>query len=178
MGGALPGIIIMVIGGLLAAVGLGALALGALDLARAGASTHWPHTAGHIVKSQVGATSASGSGFGLDGRYHSHSVSTDSVDIRYTYVVEGRPRTGERLTYDSAPFERSECERIVAQYPVGKGVEVYYDPENPDISLLRPGVRDGAWVRLAWTGAILPGLGGAIFLAGWLSRRAPGLRKA
>jgi hypothetical protein len=34
-------------------------------------------------------------------------------------------------------------------YPVGKQISVYYDPDNPDLSVLERGAKDLIWIAVA-----------------------------
>jgi hypothetical protein len=60
--------------------------------------------------------------------------------VVYEYEVNGRRYTGDRLTLGvvaSATFPWA-ARRTAAKYPVGREVTVYYDPNSPGESVLRP----------------------------------------
>ncbi|MET1078642.1 MAG: DUF3592 domain-containing protein [Pseudomonas sp.] len=62
------------------------------------------------------------------------------VKARYQYEVKGMHYTGHRISLNSSTHSyssRSSAESTLAQYPVGKVVTVYYNPEQPDKSLLQ-----------------------------------------
>jgi hypothetical protein len=80
--------------------------------------------------------------------------------IRYDYEANGRKRQGARIRFGlvSARSRRG-AEAMLAPYPVGAAIQVRYNPDNPDDSVLEPaGVG-----RNLLVGAIACGL---IFLGG------------
>ncbi|GAB4325228.1 MAG: hypothetical protein Kow0059_21160 [Candidatus Sumerlaeia bacterium] len=62
--------------------------------------------------------------------------------IVYRYDVGGQSYESSRFDYTASPFNRSEedAKRIVAQYPPGTPVTVYYNPSYPQQAVLRRGV--------------------------------------
>lgn len=90
-------------------------------------------------------------------------------DIRFEYQVAGRAYAAQRLQAlgERAASWRSYADGVVARYPVGREVLVYYDPANPhDATLER--TRTSAWAL----GMILLGGGLAIGALGWAVRGA------
>ncbi len=74
-------------------------------------------------------------------------------DIRYRYCVSNQEYLGS-TDLNTPPFggkrNRLEtAESIVGDFPVGKKIKVYYDPENPSISMLRIGIKYGIYIQLA-----------------------------
>jgi len=73
---------------------------------------------------------------------------TYSVDIRYTFDVEGSRHEGARYSYSVvSSSDRSWADRIVAAYPVGATRDVHYNPGQPSESVLRPEV-DGSTLMM------------------------------
>jgi len=69
-------------------------------------------------------------------------------EIRYEYVVDGHEYASRRLDFlDRAASWRSYAEGVIARYPIGRDVDVFYDPEDPAKSVLE---RDNAkgWASL------------------------------
>lgn len=71
----------------------------------------------------------------------------DSRTIRfsYTYEINGRKFTGGRPFFFNSPrdLNRKKINELEQKYKEGKAVEVYYNPENPKVSTLEPGRKDG-----------------------------------
>ena len=89
----------------------------------------WPSVTGKIVTSEIAT---------VTGRFK-YGIRTSLVaDIEYAYTVNGQDYQGEHLRLlpmlhmkpDGTPQE------LVARYPLGRSVEVYYDPSNPTAAVL------------------------------------------
>ncbi|MEM7533754.1 MAG: DUF3592 domain-containing protein [Chloroflexota bacterium] len=100
-------------------------------------SESWPTTTGEITRSAVDASAD----FNDNRWYHSR--------IKYAYRVEepgsAQPANddyliGTRIGIDPAPKaeSRAAAQEIIALYPKGSSVEVYYNPNNPSRSMLKP----------------------------------------
>lgn len=63
------------------------------------------------------------------------------VEVRYEYVVDGERYENDVVRFNQHSLSRSEKARLVSDHPVGRRVEVFYDPSDPDESVL---VR-GSW---------------------------------
>lgn len=97
---------------------------------KAQASQGWPSTAGLINESRVA---------------HSTHTDTDgdSSDsytpyIEYTYQVGGQTYTGRDLTFGFTQGYGNEAkaQSVLAKYPPGAQVSVYYDPADPQKAVL------------------------------------------
>src|SRR5262245_39046442 len=79
--------------------------------------------------------------------------------VVYTYTVAGTPYTSSQISFDlfDKPGGQGRVESIVARYPVGQNVTVYYDPNEPATALLEPAV---------YSHFLLPLLFGALFFFG------------
>jgi hypothetical protein len=118
-------------------------------------ATRWPVVRGRIVSSGVEAYQNWTSD---EGRWTHRTHHKSSVE--YEYTVNGRKYRGDRLTIGvvvSATLPGF-ARRIAARYPVGREVNVHYDPKMPSESVLRPFslmqliifVAAGAVLWLAW----------------------------
>lgn len=56
--------------------------------------------------------------------------------ISYSYEVGGEKYTGERVTFLDSGGSESQANSILAQYPKGSSVTVFYDPKNVSICVL------------------------------------------
>ena len=63
------------------------------------------------------------------------------VDVAYEYVVGDKVYRNDIVRFDQGQMPGSRKERLVSAYPVGRRVEVFYDPDDPDQSVLLPGLR-------------------------------------
>lgn len=92
-------------------------------------STTFPSTSGVIISSEVKHQRGSKGG------------TTYGVNISYSYEVAGRRYEGNTFRYTTFSSSNSRnAYQTVRNYPPGKTVKVYYNPENPEDSLLSPGI--------------------------------------
>jgi len=102
--------------------------LGREELNMARKSEKWPFADGIIVKSNVK----------ISRRYRGEYY----ADIVYEFDVAGKRYHGDKITFGGECVDMSCVYNIVRnEYPKNKRVKVYYDPDNPEISILEPGVR-------------------------------------
>jgi hypothetical protein len=101
-------------------------------------SRSWPSVRGRIIRSALQADP--------------HDAGS-SLEIEYEFSVRGRTLTSCNLAYAVMRDDARARERLVAQYPVGTEVDVFYNPENPKSSvLLRP--QSSGWYWLAGVGLV------------------------
>ena len=85
-----------------------------------------------------------------------------SANINFTYKVNGRDFTAHDSYLGSSSTSssnQSDARNIVNKYPKGKTVQVFYDPKEPFIGILEPGVKTQHYLFLA-IGAVLIVFGG------------------
>ena len=112
---------------------MGALitSFGIKNFKKAKASANWPRVAGKIVASSIKKDDA-------DGEIY-------RAEILYEYPMENIVWKGRRVSYGwKGTSNPSYAKKIVARYPVGKTVAVYYKPGDPMECVLEPGVNDEA----------------------------------
>ena len=85
----------------------------------------WNVTLGEIVESQVTVTAKGGSPI-------------YGPRIVYEYEVGGQVYRGSKLNFgfEMIPRTRQAMEAYIAPYPVGRRLEVYYNPDNPKQAVL------------------------------------------
>ena len=97
------------------------------------ASLEWPAVPGEIVGQSVYES--------VSGRLSHSPVTHYTAEPEYTYAVAGTQYRSIRVcpfpANCGAGTEREHAEALLAQYPVGSQVDVYYDPAAPEISVLR-----------------------------------------
>jgi uncharacterized protein DUF3592 len=122
---------------------------------RAWRTSSWPTCPGTIERANVVPT-----GTRIDRGHGSFSVFVASLS--YRYAVAGRPYKGKLISYRGYIPNEERVEKIVARYPHGAQVNVAYDPRNPSIAVLEPGLGVGNCLGVA--------MGVALFAAGavWL----------
>ena len=133
------------------------------------ASHDWPKAPGKIVSAAVSTV------------YERNSGDTESTinrtakkyraDIQYAYRVGQRDFAAAAISLGWAPlygFAR-DAEAVIAKYPAGTKVDVYYDPANPERAVLQPDSRDGVLAPLIF--ATIFGVGSAIFVWAFATMR-------
>lgn len=119
-------------------VGIGLAYWGWGVLQNARASAGWPAVSGQITSSSV-----------------SHSTDSEGADsytpsVGYRYVVNDQQYTGSRIKFGETSYNKeSEADAVVARYPAGTTVPIYYNPADPATAVLEPGVTSGSYVFLA-----------------------------
>ena len=123
--------------GIFLLVGAGLSFWGWNILQNARASAAWPTAEGRVTKSEVTlSTDAEG-------------ADSYSPEVTYTYTVDSTSHTNDTIKFgENAYGSRKKAEGIAANYPVGRNVTVYYDPEQPGRSVLEPGVSAGSYIVL------------------------------
>ena len=116
----------------LAFIGMGVWMLVKLirNLAQARKSEHWLTTTGKIISSDLDSlTETNEEGF---------STTTYIAKILFTDEISGVPYQGDCINFDYG-MRTSNLriqQAIIDQYPEGRSVTVYYDPEKPDQAVL------------------------------------------
>ena len=120
-------------------------------------STKWPSVPGVMTESSVSKTS------------DSQGNQNENLIVEYKYAVAGKALQGDRVSIGNTGEAAND---IVARYPKGKAVQVFYDPRHPAASVLEPGA-EGAEI---WAGiSIICLLLAIIFLlvAAWRKFKKP-----
>ncbi|HSL31612.1 MAG TPA: DUF3592 domain-containing protein [Anaerolineales bacterium] len=132
------------------AIFLGIILFTRRKVAAAGA---WPSTLGTVEESRIQMRSNS------DGGRTSYPL------VRYSYQVMGRPYQSQKIM-PGMDVGGSGAQKVVARYPVGAQVMVYYNPENPSEALLERGVPGHIrwfWIILVILDLFLCGLGAVLW---------------
>jgi hypothetical protein len=136
---------------LLVATGLGAggwlIIRAILDGNKSKASLLWPSVPGSVVFSQM-MTYAAGEG------------TTSIPKVTYSYEVNG-----QALQCSTVKFGVARSAKIVAKYPVGAAVEVFFDPQKPSNAVLEKG---GSTTSMLFGGVVIIVL--CLGLAVWIAR--------
>ncbi|MGJ8656430.1 MAG: DUF3592 domain-containing protein [Akkermansiaceae bacterium] len=123
--------------------GLAMLGFGISNMITAKESESWPSVKGVVLTSKVSVNSDS------DG-------TTYGADVTYKYVVDKQRYEGDRVAFgEVSTSSRNRAQKIVKRYRKGKKVAIFYDPNEPEVSVLEKGVSGGSW--------LLPGMGVLFF---------------
>jgi hypothetical protein len=144
-------------------MGIVILSVGILNIIKGAESTSWPTTRGEVLTSEVQSrleTTEGSRGSGSRRRRETTSTIVYWAEMKYSYVVEGVSLESDRVDYgmESRSSTRTRADEIVARYPVGEEVLVYYDPSDLSEAVLEPGVGADAFV--------FPLIGGVFTLIG------------
>ena len=144
-------ILMVAFAGIFFVVGAGVLWWGIQDSRSAFKSVRWPSVTGTVISSYVSESSDD------DG-------TTYGADVQYDYVVNDQAYTGDRVSHgDVSTGDPSYAQKIVARYPEGRSVKVYYDPANPEKSVLETGFTAGLLLPLG-LGTVFTLVGGLMMI--------------
>ena len=123
-------------------------------------SRSWPKISGTILQSSLEAHHHTDD----DGR----TSTTYGVMVSYKYSVSGQEFEGNRRTFsDVRTGSRRRTEALLARYPQGGQVDVYYDPQDPSSCVLETGVGGSTYVLLVFAVVlVLVGLAGVLGIIG------------
>lgn len=110
---------------------------------RARQSRDWPTTAGKITSARLKRVPGSGKLFRPLSRPY----------LEYEYTVEGDTYTSSTITWGTLPEAPA---ALIAHYPPGQSVPVYYHPQAPHLAVLAPG---GSAIRAFLNQVVTPVLG-------------------
>ena len=143
---------------------LGATIIGTIAM-QGSNSVNWPQVEGRIVASSIDERQRVRQGRTLR-RY--------KPIVAYEYEVNGQYHKSNRIAHGvtKRSESRQEVETLLADYPMGAEVPIYYSPSNPRSSVLKPGLpnSNGYWVASAITG-VMSLLGAWMLVRAFLGRR-------
>ncbi len=93
-------------------------------------SLEWPSTEGLITHSNLETRQR---------KVGTSRKTQHTVEIDYEYVVDGDLYRNDTAQFNQNDLSTIEKQRLIARYPVGRQVEVFYNPSDPDESVLVPG---------------------------------------
>lgn len=115
-------------------IGLGIAIFGFVTMIQAKESPSWPTTEGVITTSKMKSW--------LD----DDGDRMYGADIVYDYRVGGSQLTGRNVKFGKVSTNRSsDAEKVLQKYPEGAQVEVFYNPDEFEVSVLEPGVHASTW---------------------------------
>jgi hypothetical protein len=137
---------------ILVAFGLVIFAIGFYIKVTMGNSPNWPTTKGLINISKIEKNTNS------DRTSYRHK-------FNYTFNIEGKEHTGHLLSYKSKDMlDLNVHQELLNEYPEGKKVIVYYNPNKPKFSIIEPGVGIVPQILIS-VGVVFSLIGLAIFFS-------------
>lgn len=137
-------------------VGLLAAVMGFINHRKLQETADWPQVDGTVTSAEI-----------VEVERRGRSITfIDSPVITYSYWIDGELFFNDVVVLDRLPdkADSDPGRRILATYPEGTAVRVYYDPDDPQSSFLEREPRN--WPLQS--AAILIGLGSATLLVRWL----------
>ena len=99
-----------------------------------GDSREWPTTEGVITASHITSSHKTSTEKGWHVNRYQYEVR-----VQYAYEVDGVSYSGNRLRIRPNKYSSEKnAQRELAEYPLGQRVRVYYNPREPERSLLKP----------------------------------------
>jgi hypothetical protein len=105
------------------------------------ASRNWPDTPGTIQSTAIQTKTNRTSG--------GKSKTSYTAKITYRYEVSGKSYSNSTIGFGKSQYsssKKSKTEKYLGQYPQGKQVAVYFDPQNPGKAVLEAGFTAGAFL--------------------------------
>ncbi len=116
-------------------------------------------SSGTVKKSEVYSM-----GHGESTTYH--------MDLEYEYTVEGRTLIGRKIGLANIMYDtKQEALDVLAQYPVGQDINLFYDPQEPELAILTREEPGNGWMTITLAGILLFILWPVAFLFLWYSRK-------
>ncbi|MBZ0187997.1 MAG: DUF3592 domain-containing protein, partial [Candidatus Obscuribacterales bacterium] len=100
-------------------------------IGRAEQSVNWPTTTGRVSRCEVVYRRK------LDGS--ANMQRNGKLDLRYKYVVQGKDYISNQYQIFGPLPPNSVLEKIAESHPVDSSTKVFYNPQNPADSCLKPG---------------------------------------
>lgn len=108
-------------------------------------SVAWPVAEGRIHHSKIIETVKRRTS-GQKGQANSKSY---HAKVEYEYIVSETKYSSNQISFGKTGSNKPEYARqLVNQYPKGKIVDVYYDPEDPETAVLVPGKSLASYAQL------------------------------
>jgi len=150
---------LFITGVVLVALGVAAILWGLGNVRHGRASESWPTTEGIVIMSEIARTTSTSTG-------KTRKTTTNyRANVEYEYTVGGVDYKRDQISFGQfSTSSRSQAQLVVNRYRVGESVQVHYDPDKPEVSLLEPGVGFMTYLPAA-VGGVFILLGVVFFLA-------------
>ncbi len=118
-------------------------------------SLQWPSTPGTVTTSHAARHDRMG-----------RSGSYETAHISYEYTVAGKKYKSTRFSFDNLEklaTTDAQLQSVLERYPKGKELTVYYDPQDPQSSILFPKVTRASVVQAYNVAGIIFSAAGLLF---------------
>ena len=106
-------------------------------------SEDWPSVIGFVESSKINLVTTTDA----DG----HRDTNYDLVVVYNYTVDGDDLQNDVLQFGWSNYsKRSSAEKVLKKYTAGLEVDVYYDPQDPNTSVLIPGVGNGSYTKIVF----------------------------
>ena len=126
-------------------------------------AVNWPTASGEVVETNITSHTSSGSG-------NRRSRTSYHPWVLYRYNVGGQTLENNVVQILASHDSRAEAKKVTDQYPVGSEVTVYYKMDEPDTSVLVPGISDESQLVLTIF-TYVPITLFSIFILFWILKR-------
>ncbi len=93
-------------------------------------------------------------------------------EITYSYLVNGADYSSDKISFSRTRFViQSEAQEIIDKYSTGTNVTVYYNPNNPSESVLKPGIQDSGGMICGTIGSLIFVIFGALIVLGVIKKQ-------
>ena len=156
---------------ILLAIDVVIMGVGVRNVLRANRSSRWPQVPGVVVQSESGTETVSNDREAFtepDYLQDGHAIMY-VARIRFGYSVSGQNYSTDQLHVGQtvSSGNSSEAQLRLFKYPLGSAVTVSYNPANPSIAAVEPGLtRDLFYVPGAALGLMIPAIMILLFLYG------------
>jgi hypothetical protein len=151
--------------------GLGALGYFGWLLFQQASAAAWPTTKAEVVVSNMEVETTVSAKRGVQDFY--------LANVAYEYTVAGKSYTGTELWFDSEPKgSREDMQALLADYPLGKQIEVYVDPHNPQRAVVLPDKNAGIAKIAIGLGAVSLLIGAYVLYGGLTAKPVEGAFEA
>ena len=112
------------------------------------ASTTWPTAGGKIIRSEIERSENSSASQDAD----MAADVPEYAKISYEYTVGGKRYVSSKISFS---VFTNNPRQVVARYPKGKTVRVYYHPEKPNQAVLVPGAASANYAPYIFAGVFI-----------------------
>jgi len=126
----------------------------------AGDEVNWPATEAEVIAAEVKASVHTDRQYDKSGKkYKTRTNTTFSPEITYKFSIDGKEYTGRKFrTLGFSSNRENEIKELIARYPAGQRIRVYYNPGKNDEAVIEKAPAPSKMLLVFGGGAVLLGL--------------------